>query len=116
MRDNSSPVLRFCWGAFLIRRDAFVRAHPKVKRSRTRTRTSSKEREAEAEKAAAEERRLALSLLPHLDRLDDHATLLLGTPARQPSRVGLPKVAHGRLAVVSPGFTANGVAALEDQS
>lgn len=55
------------------------------------------------------------ALLPHLDRLHNHATILDRTPGGQPSRVGLPKVSHGGLAAVSPGLVANRVAVRQDR-
>lgn len=55
------------------------------------------------------------ALLPHLDRLHNHATILDRTPGGQPSRVGLPKVSHRGLAAVSPGLVANRVAVRQDR-
>jgi hypothetical protein len=50
------------------------------------------------------------TLLPHLDRLYNHATILDRAPGGKPSRVGLPKVSHRGLAAIGPGLVANRVA------
>lgn len=48
-------------------------------------------------------------MLPHLDRLDDHATLLRRSPSGKPGIVGLPKVTHGRFAAVRPRLAPQGI-------
>lgn len=49
----------------------------------------------------------ALALLPHLHRLDRHATLVTLAPGREPLLCGIPESPPGVGSIVQPGLVAD---------